>query len=438
MEKIYSPSFFYSALKVYSNYIFKRAFSAVEVNGERNIPRNASVIFAPNHQNALIDAMVILATTSSSKVVFLARADLFKKSATAKGLRALRIMPAYRMRDGVQNLKKNNDSFEQSIDTLLHKEFLCLMPEGGQVASRSLRPLVKGMFRIAFSTQEQLPANDFVKIVPVGIDYGDYDHTGGHLVVNYGKPIDIKDYWEMYQENAPVAQNRLRDELHGRMSELMLDIQSEKYYDTVYASSYLYNAEMLDEMGLEDNETNRLAARKEMVERLARVEAEDAAGMSELDALCQKWNAGHKDVAFSARVREDGCKFDVALLLNIIYLAVTSPLLLYSVLFNGVPFAVVKHLTKKMKGSGFESSFVFGIATLSFPVLYLLYTLIAAVIFPNLLFLLAFFCSLPVSFYFFIRYRWRLRYVRERFANLSKPDLVEEVKSTLKRLFDRK
>lgn len=436
MEKIYSPSFFYSALKLYANYIFKRGFSSVEVNGERNIPKDASVIFAPNHQNALIDAMAVL-STAPSKVIFLARADLFKKPTTAKALRALRIMPAYRIRDGIQNLKKNNDSFDQSVDTLLHREFLCLMAEGGQEPKRRLRPLVKGMFRIAFSTQEQLPENDYVKIVPVGIDYGDYDHTGHHLIVNYGKPIDIKDYWESYKENAPVAQNHLRDELHSRMSELMLDIQSEKYYDTFYAASYLYNEEMLDEMGLDDNETNRLAARKEIIARLSKMEEENESALSDLDSLCQKWNAAHKDVAFSARVREDGCSFDIGLLLNLIYMVLMSPLLLYSLIFNGGLFALVKHLTKKSRGTGFESSFVFGLAALSFPVIYLLYTLIAAFIYPNWIFLLAFFCSLPISFYFFIRFRWRWSYVKERFSNITKPDVVADIKSAVKRLFKK-
>lgn len=436
MEKIYSPSFFYSALKVYASYIFKRGFSSVEVNGRNNIPKNASVIFAPNHQNALIDAMAVL-TSAPSKVIFLARADLFKKSATAKALRALRIMPAYRIRDGIQNLKKNNDSFEQSVDTLLHRHFLCLMAEGGQEPTRRLRPLVKGMFRIAFSTQEQLPANDFVKIVPVGIDYGDYDHTGHHLIVNFGKPIDIADYWEAYKENAPVAQNHLRDELHDRMSQLMLDIQSEKYYETFYSASYLFNEEMLNEMDLEDTETNRLAARKQIVECLAKVEAENESELAELDALCKKWNATHKDVSFSAKVREAGCKFDISLLLNIIYMAVTSPLLVYSLLFNGGPFALVKFLTKRSRGTGFESSFVFGLAALAFPIIYLIYTLIAAFIFPNWIFLLCFFLSLPVSFYFFIRYRWRWNYVKERIANIKKPDMVEEIRSAMRKLFKK-
>lgn len=435
MGKIYEPTVMYSLLRVYTNFIFKRWFSSVEVNGESNIPENTSVIFAPNHQNALIDAMALLSSVSSP-VVLLARADLFKKKAQDKALRSLRIMPAYRIRDGIQNLKKNEDSFEQSIEVLLHKNFLCLMPEGGQDEHRRLRHLVKGMFRIAFSTQEMLPENDYVKIVPVGLDYGNYDHSGSHLVVNFGKPISIKDYWESYKENAPVAQNRLRDELYNRMAPLMLNIQSEAHYDAFYVSSYLYNERMLDELCVDDNESNRLIARQRIVEHLQKKEEDGDASLSELDTLCGEWLKTHPDVAFSSKAYEDGIRLDSALLLHVAYLVVTSPLVLYSLLFNGIPFAIVKRLAAKSKGSGFESSFVFGAAGLLFPMFYVVYAVVSAFFVPSLSFWVAFLFTLPMSFCFFIRYRWRCQYVKERISNIfRKRDVVPDIRKCLDRLF---
>ena len=137
---------------------------------------------------------------------------------------------------------------------------------------RTLRPLVKGMFRIAYTTQDILKDKDSVKIVPVGIDYGNYDHTGRHLIVNFGNPINIKDYYELYKENAPVAQNRLRDELYKRIEPLMLNIQSESFYKTFYIASYIYNYDKLFNMNIDDNETNRLVARQEIVDILEKTE----------------------------------------------------------------------------------------------------------------------------------------------------------------------
>ena len=435
MNKIYGPSVIYSMLRIYTNFIFKRWFSYVEINGETNIPENASVIFAPNHQNALMDAMALLSSVPAP-VVFLARADLFRKKRQADALRSICIMPAYRIRDGIQNLKKNEDSFDQSVEVLKHKKFLCLMPEGGQDEHRRLRCLVKGMFRIAFSTQELLPEGDYVKIVPVGIDYGNYNHTGNHLVVNFGRPISIKDYWEGFQENAPVAQNHLRDDLYSRMASLMLNIQSEDHYDTFYVASYLYNEQMLNSLCTDDNETNRLIARQRVVDLLEQKEKEGDPVLNELEALCSEWMKSHPDVSFSSRVYEDGKKFDLSLFLHIAYLTVGSVLVLYSLVFNGIPFVLVKKCAKNSKGSGFEASFVFGAAGLLFPLFYLFYGIVAAFLAPSIWFWLAFIFSLPVSLFFFIRYRWRWKYVKERFKNISdRCDVVPNIRKCLDRLF---
>jgi 1-acyl-sn-glycerol-3-phosphate acyltransferase len=427
-KKIYQKTILYSILRVYSNFIYRRWFSSIEINGEGNIPENTSVIFAPNHQNGFIDAMALL-SSSPKPVVFLARADLFRKRVIDKILRALKIMPAYRIRDGIRNLKKNEDSFEQAIEVLLHKEFFCLMPEGGQDEVRTLRPLVKGMFRIAFATQEILKDTDSVKIVPVGIDYSNYDHSGGHLIVNFGKPINIREYYDAYLENSPVAQNQLRDELYKRISPLMLNIRTKEYYDCFYIASYLYNAEMLDEMDLEDNETNRLAARQRIVSSLQKAEENKSPLLPELDKLCKKWAEKRKDITFSAQISEYGREIDGNLLVSLCYMVVTSPLFLYSALVNGMPYLLTKFLTRKSKGTGFQASFVFGLSALLFPIFYLLETIAIAFIAPTFWTGVAFALSLPFSFFFMLRYKWRFCFVRERLKNIFRKD--KEVREIL-------
>ncbi len=432
--KIYQKTHLYSVLRIYSNFIYRRWFSSIEVNGKNSIPENSPVIFAPNHQNGFIDAMALL-SSSPKPVVFLARADLFRKKTLDKILRALKIMPAYRIRDGIQNLKKNEDSFEQAVEVLLHKEFFCLMPEGGQDEARTLRPLVKGMFRIAFAAQDVLKDTDSVKIVPVGIDYGSYDHSGSHLVVNFGKAINIREYYDAYLENAPVAQNQLRDELSKQMSPLMLNIRSKEYYDCFYITSYLYNSEILDEMELDDNETNRLAARRRIVSLLQKAEEKNSPLLPELNRLCKKWAEKHQDIAFSAQISEFGRKIDGNLLVSIAYLFITSPLFLYSALVNGIPYLSTKFLTRKAKGTGFQGSFVFGLSGVLFPVFYLLEIIAFTFVAPTFWTGVAFAFSLPLSFFFMLRYKWRFRFVKERIKNLfGKDKEVPEILSYVKRL----
>jgi 1-acyl-sn-glycerol-3-phosphate acyltransferase len=434
MGKIYRTSFAYRILRVYSNFVYRRWFCVIEINGEGNIPENTSVIFAPNHQNGFIDAMALL-SSSPRPVVFLARADLFRKKWLDKILRSFKIMPAYRLRDGLRNLKRNEDSFEQAIEVLLQKEFFCLMPEGGQEEIRTLRPLVKGMFRIAFATQDILKGSDSVKIVPVGIDYGDYDHIGGHLVVTFGKAIDIKNYYEQYLENAPVAQNLLRDELYRRMEPLMLNIQSKEYYNCFYIASYLFNKEMLSEMGLDDNETNRLAARQRIVSGLEQAEENKDARLVTLDRMCAEWNKGVKDIAFSAKVSEFGNRMDGNLLISGCYLIVTLPLLLYGIMINGIPYLLIKLLTRKAKNTGFEASFVLGLSLILFPLFYIVQTIAFATTFFSLSVKLSFVITLPLSLYFMIRYTWRFRFVTERLRNImGKRREIRDIKEYVKEI----
>lgn len=350
------------------------------------------------------------------------------------------MMPAYRMRNGFSNLKKNEESMCDSDEVLAHKQFLCLMPEGGQEEYRSLRPLVKGIFRSAFSAQEKLGENEWVKIIPTGIDYGHYDKSGRHLVMNFGKPISIKDYKQLHDENAPVALNSIREELRKRIEPLMLNITSKDHYNTFYTAANIYNYPMLQVMNISENETNRLAARQKIVQILEQAENDERCTkqIEKLDIYCKAWEAKHNDVSFSARVQEfEG--FDTDLLIKILYLIVTIPLELYSLVLNGLGYGLCKLLGKKARGTGFESSVKFGGAAILMPIIYIIETLIANMYFPDIKTTIAFFFSLPISFFFMLRYSWKFQYVKERIRNMIKKDeeprrissLVQEIISII-------
>jgi 1-acyl-sn-glycerol-3-phosphate acyltransferase len=440
MTKMYKESVAYRLLFLHSNFLFRRWFSSIEVNGRENIPENAAVIFAPNHQNAFVDAMALL-SSSSRPIVFLARADLFKKKRVASFLHFLKIMPAYRMRDGIQNLKKNADSFDAAETVLMHKESFCLMPEGGQDEKRKLRPLVKGMFRIGFSVQDKYKDSDSVWIVPTGIDYSNYDHSGGHLIVNFDKPINMHDYYALYCEDAPVAQNKMRDELSRRMSPLMLDIRSDEHYDTFYVLTYIYNLDMLDQMGWDDNETNRLVARQRIAEALdsAADSGKYAAELSALDDLCARWRAANPDVESSAVAKEYGRQFDGSLLAALLYAVVMSPLAVFSTVVNGIPALLVQLGARNLASEGFAGSFRLAGTILLFPLFQLLWGIgVGPILFRHygILPMLCFFAALVLSHSFSFRYYWNLKFLARRVRNLlHKDELTDAIADALRGLF---
>lgn len=428
MSQFSKTTLFYKTLRVYSNFVYSRWYSNYEINGVGNIPEGEPVLFAPNHQNAFVDAMALL-FSSPQPVVFWVRADLFSNKIIGSLLRALKMMPAYRMRNGFNNLKKNEESLQNSVDVLTHDQFLCLMPEGGQEEQRRLRPLVKGIFRSAFAAQEKM-SGEWVKIVPVGIDYGHYDKSGRHLVVNFGRPLNIKDYYEQYQQDAPHTMNRIKEDLSKSIAPLMLDVKSEKYYDCFYTAAYLYNDQMLDMLALEDNLTNRLVARQKLIALLSKAEEAEDADLPELQSLCEKWRNGNDDIAFRASIAE-AKGVDTDLVTKIIYSVLTFPLFLYALIVNFFPFVISKVLGMRAHGSGFESSLKLGSAMFFTPIFYVAEILLFPKIYPALMGMLygvltpansmtiwAFALSLPISFFFMLRYRWKFQFVRERLRNL--------------------
>ena len=71
----WSPVYFIAHLIVSTGVIgFYKKFRR---EGAHNIPRGKPVIYAPNHQSAFMDPVVV-ATVSKGQVHFLVRADVFK------------------------------------------------------------------------------------------------------------------------------------------------------------------------------------------------------------------------------------------------------------------------------------------------------------------------------------------------------------------------
>jgi 1-acyl-sn-glycerol-3-phosphate acyltransferase len=205
-----------------------------------NIPEEGPVIFTPNHQNALMDALSIIYTTKQQPV-FMARADIFKKDLAKKILTFLKIIPVYRIRDGIESLSNNDESFELGFQILKNKGAIGIMPEGNHGEQRRLRPLKKGVARLAIQAQELLEGKASVKIVPVGLEFSSYQGFRGNMVVNYGKPIDVSDFLEEYKLNSAKGLQLIRSRLATDLKNLMINIDTEEYYDTIFFAKELYS-----------------------------------------------------------------------------------------------------------------------------------------------------------------------------------------------------
>ena len=385
-KKIQDYDWVYSTLRYYVDFVLKLSYRNVRYVGTENIPQNGAVIYAPNHTNALMDALVILAMDRQPKV-FVARADIFKNKTLAKIFRFLKILPIMRMRDGIDEVRKNDETITKAVDVLRDKVPFCIFPEGTHQAKYSSLPLSKGIFRIAFQAQEMMPDIP-IWIVPVGIRYGSFFRFRSTVRVQIGDPINVRDFLEEHTEEPLQAQiNVAKDMLTERMKQSILYIPDDENYEAMYEicaavsmkqartvklSRENANLHELDAFFKANNKTvwavREMSEREpEKVERLLQLGREAAqirrSKRISLSSVAIKY-------PFWSRV------------LKLLFLLVALPYCLPVSILTLPIKAVVGFLFTKMKDMAFRNSVRFMANLLMWPVLMIIYAIIAFVVLP--------------------------------------------------------
>ncbi|MEQ9300317.1 MAG: lysophospholipid acyltransferase family protein [Cyclobacteriaceae bacterium] len=204
-------------------------FKSIEVCGRENVP-DGPVIFTPNHQNAFMDALVLICH-SDKEVHSMVRASVFNQPFLAWLLGTLNMMPVFRIRDGYQSLGRNEAVFDNCYDLLTGGKSLLIFPEGNHDLHRRVPPLSKGFTRIAFGAMEASNWQTDLYIVPVGLNYSQHTKAGSRVRMTYCSPIALKDYKEAYAESPAKAAQKLRELTAIRMGQSLVQIP-EPYQET--------------------------------------------------------------------------------------------------------------------------------------------------------------------------------------------------------------
>lgn len=239
--KIYKNNLIYNLLLKYVLFCYNFAFSKISIRGTENIPTDGAVIFAPNHTNAFMDAFTVL-KVAKSPVVFVARADVFRNPIAAKIFNFFKIMPIMRMRDGRENLKKNDQIMQAAVEVLRHKVPFGIFCEGTHRMKHSILPLVKGVFRIALQADEALNGEMPVYIVPMGIEYGSYTRYRSTISVQVGEAFNVSEFNIQHKDKTqPELMNIMREELSSRISSLYHCVPDDEDYEAILDFCYLKN-----------------------------------------------------------------------------------------------------------------------------------------------------------------------------------------------------
>lgn len=219
-------SLLHQIIRRYTRFILRLFYRNIEIIGQENLVNDVPVIFAPTHQNAAMDALAV-GLISSRQVLYFARADIFKSSFMSRVLSLLKIAPLYRMRDGIASLDQNEESFDLAIGALSNGLNVCLMPEGTHEGRRYLKPLQKGIFRIALKAYESLETKN-IFIIPVSVHYSNYYCYRSSLSIIIGKPILVNDCMLQGLSDVPVVMNKLKETLSFALKRIMVHIEPQE------------------------------------------------------------------------------------------------------------------------------------------------------------------------------------------------------------------
>ncbi|HMG69884.1 MAG TPA: 1-acyl-sn-glycerol-3-phosphate acyltransferase [Gemmatimonadaceae bacterium] len=171
----------------------------IRITGTENIPVNAPLLIAVNHQNALVDSLIV-AWVVPRRITMTAKATLVKNPLIALLFKMLGVVPLRRVSDEIQksdgspvDRSRNAEAFQEIFDVLGRRGAVLIFPEGKSHNEVGLEPLKSGLARLALQARDKHSING-IAILPLGLVFEEKGVPGTIAGVHIGKPIEV-DSW---------------------------------------------------------------------------------------------------------------------------------------------------------------------------------------------------------------------------------------------------
>ncbi len=389
----------YDALRIYVRFAFWLTHKRVVVIGRELIPKDQPIIFAANHQNALMDPLALVCT-NPLQTLWLARADIFKSKFTKPILKFMKMLPIYRIRDGKENLNNNEEVFNQVTQVLENGGSTALFPEAAHSGKRQMLPHKKAIPRIALEAEAKNNFQLGLRIVPVGIYYDHYWNFNRTLMVQYGESIGISGYKERYAENSQNALISLRDEIHAILLPLTMQISSTQYYRDYEDIRMVAGEEYSNYHFFSNNPwLQQFQSGQDLVKKTEKYEIEQSDGFDLLRKRTATYIGRLKKLGYSDhQLVKAGRTGFFKLLVHLCGALLSFPLLVAGFLTCVIPYALPRVvLTRKVKDTAFKSTFIFVSGLLLFPIFFLLESLLIGVLLGSFLASVISFIAMPFA-----------------------------------------
>ena len=207
---------------------FVRALLAIfyrrlDVVGLDHLPARGPLIVAANHQNGLIDPMLLMAALPRP-LRPLAKSGLFRHPIIAPFLHLARALPVQRRQDAGGDMSGNALMFREVSEALGRGEAILIFPEGVSQPEPTLMTLRTGAARLLLEAEASgTPA---VTLLPVGLVLDEPGRfRSGNALVLIGEPVATADCVAMHRGDPVTAVRTLTDRLAAALRRQIVEAE---------------------------------------------------------------------------------------------------------------------------------------------------------------------------------------------------------------------
>lgn len=219
----------YKFLRVLVGFTLRIFFKKIFVTGTEHLDRNKAQLIASNHPSGFMEPL-LMACFFPKPLHFLVRGDVFDNRLLAPLLRATNQIPIFRFKDGFSKLRENSQTIDESLQVLARKNSLLIFAEGNTQSIKKLRPLQRGLSRIAQQTLDKYPELD-LEILPVGINFTQPQHFNGEVMIRIGAPIRAADYIRSLHEDKNQGHQHMLDDVFHSMKKNVIHLEDQHRLD---------------------------------------------------------------------------------------------------------------------------------------------------------------------------------------------------------------
>ena len=233
----------YRLVRALSRALVRLFYRRVEVAGAERIPPAGPLLVFANHQNALVDGMLLLAVIPR-RLRPLAKAPLFSNPLIGPFLRMVGAIPVVRRQDTGTATVENTRMFEAAGRTLASGGAILIFPEGKSQPEPVLQPLRSGAARLLLGAEAAMGRALDTTVVPVGLLFNEPGtFRSGWAQVLVGEPLRLEDARARYAADPEAAVRALTERLEDALGALIVEAGDRETLRLLHLAEAIWRAE---------------------------------------------------------------------------------------------------------------------------------------------------------------------------------------------------